>query len=75
MSVAREPWLRISGRVFGVRALAVDELLRGKGLATQMLGEMKEELAIVAGECYVSLSSSVRPYSSVWFISVKSSAR
>ena len=36
------------GKGFGMRALAVDEALRGKGLATQMLGEMKKELARVA---------------------------
>ena len=40
---------RAGDRVYGMRALAVDELLRGKGLATQMLGEMKKELAMVAG--------------------------
>ena len=40
---------RAGGTVFGMRALAVDEMLRGKGLATQMLGEVKKELAIVAG--------------------------
>ena len=40
---------RAGGTVFGMRALAVDEMLMGKGLATQMLGEVKKELAIVAG--------------------------
>ena len=37
------------GRVFGMRALTVEEGLRGQGLATKMLGEVQRELAMVAG--------------------------
>ena len=37
------------GRVFRMMALAVDELVRGQGLATEAMARMKAELLLVAG--------------------------